>query len=129
MDPALVAFPCIAVLGLLLFGGGLLVSLQRLRHRRLLGHADDPTHALTKAVRAHGNTAEYAAFLALLIYLAAQRSSAPWVAAAMVLATAARVSFIVGMLLSPSLARPNPWRFAGALGTYVGGLLLVLALL
>jgi uncharacterized protein len=33
-----------------------------------------------------------------------------------------------GMLLSPSLDRPQPLRFVGALGTYVAGLLLVVAL-
>lgn len=128
MHAADVATPCIAVLGLLLFGGGLWVSLQRLRFKRLLGHADDPAHPLTKAVRAHGNTAEYAAFMALLIYLLGQRGGGDAVAWLMIGGTASRLAFFAGMVFSPNLSRPHPVRFAGALGTYAFGLAMAVAL-
>lgn len=84
MQPSTVAVFCIAALALLLFLGGLYVSATRARFRILCAGVDDPAHALTKAVRAHGNTAEYAAMLALLIYLLGQRSSAKWVSWVMV---------------------------------------------
>lgn len=79
MQSSTVAVFCIAALALLLFLSGLYVSATRARFRILCAGVDDPAHALTKAVRAHGNTAEYAAMLALLIYLLGQRSSAEWV--------------------------------------------------
>ena len=81
------------------------------------------------AVRAQGNTAEYAAMLALLIYLLGQRSSAEWVSWVMVGVTASRYLLVMGVLASATLARPNPFRAVGALGTYVGGTVLALALL
>ena len=90
-----VALVCIGLLGILIFGLGLSVSLTRGRTDRAAGFADDPTDRLYKMVRAHGNTTEYAPFLAILI-------------------------FIVG----ESLAKPHPLRFVGALGTYVFGLAL-----
>jgi len=128
MQPALLALPCVAALGLLLFVGGFYVSCNRARFRTLHAGADDPAHALTKAVRAHGNTAEYAAFLALLIWLAGQHSQAEWVGWTMLAATVSRYLFVAGMLLAPTLARPNPLRAAGAFGTYLCGPALSLAL-
>nr|WP_287965296.1 MAPEG family protein [Diaphorobacter sp.] len=77
------------------------------------------------AVRAQGNTAEYAAMLALLIYLLGQRSSAEWVSWVMVGVTASRYLLVIGVLASATLARPNPFRAVGALG----GTVLALALL
>lgn len=68
------------------------------------------------AVRAQGNTAEYAAMLALLIYLLGQRSSAEWVSWVMVGVTASRYLLVMGVLASATLARPNPFRAVGALG-------------
>lgn len=129
MQPSTVAVFCIAALALLLFLSGLYVSATRARFRILCAGADDPAHALTKAVRAHGNTAEYAAMLALLIYLLGQRSSAEWVSWVMVGVTASRYLLVMGVLASATLARPNSFRAVGALGTYVGGTVLALALL
>jgi len=123
------ALPCIAALGLLLFLGGLHVSAMRARFSTLYGCTDDPTHALTKAVRAHGNTAEYAALLAVLMLALALRPMPGWVAWTMVGVTVSRYLLAVGILLSPTLARPHPVRAIGALGTYVGGTALCAALL
>jgi len=44
-------------------------------------------------------------------------------------ATLSRYLHAAGMVLSSSLDRPQPLRFVGALGTYVAGLALVVALL
>ncbi|MGF6367525.1 putative membrane protein YecN with MAPEG domain [Paraburkholderia sp. RAU6.4a] len=54
-----IALGCVAVLGLLLFGLGLSVSMTRVRERTNAGCADDPANLLHKLVRAHGNTAEW----------------------------------------------------------------------
>jgi hypothetical protein len=47
----------------------------------------------------------------------------------MILATLSRYTIALGILLSPTLAEAHPLRFAGALGTYVTGLALVVAAL
>ena len=61
-----IAIVCTALLGLLLFGLGLHVSLQRRQNRRSIGHDASPVDPLHRAVRAHANTAEYAPFFAVL---------------------------------------------------------------
>jgi uncharacterized membrane protein YecN with MAPEG domain len=124
-----VACVCIALLGLLLFGLGLAVSMTRGNTNTIVGHSADPADRLHKLVRAHGNTAEYAPFLALLMLAIALRSPASWALWAMGLATAGRFLLVAGMLLSPTLAKPHPLRFVGALTTYVTGLALSVALL
>ncbi|CAN0646157.1 hypothetical protein BCEP27_60340 [Burkholderia cepacia] len=53
-----VALVCTAILGLLLFGLGFVVSVTRFRCTIGSGCASDPTNGLHKIVRAHGNTAE-----------------------------------------------------------------------
>ena len=67
------ALACTAVLGFLLFGLGLVVSLTRGKTQVLIGVTDDPDHILNRIVRVHGNTAEYAPFLALLFLLCGAR--------------------------------------------------------
>ena len=88
------------------------------------GCPDDPKDPLHKAVRAHANTIEYAPALMLLIYIASQAQIASWVMWTMVVATACRVLIVIGIIGTRSLARPNPMRFTGALGTYITGLIL-----
>ncbi len=124
-----VALTCVAVLGLLLFGLGLAVSALRGRQRAFHGHPADPADLLHKVVRAHANTAEYAAFIAVLMLVLGSRSPAPWVVATMVATTACRVLIVAGLVFGPSMDRPQPLRFIGALGTYVGGAALCVALL
>jgi uncharacterized protein len=51
-----------------------------------------------------------------------------WVAAVIVIATAARFLIVAGLLWGGPLDRPNPIRFAGALLTYICGLALVVRL-
>ena len=61
------ALACTAALGLL-FALGLAVSILRSRVGVLSGYAPEPDQLLTKLGRAHGNTAEYAPFFAVLFF-------------------------------------------------------------
>src|ERR1700745_1445006 len=122
-----VAVICTASLGLLLFGLGLYVSILRMRTRRNVGCDTSPVDPLHRAVRAHGNTAEYAPFFCLLFLWFAMHPASTWVLALIVIATASRFLLVAGLLWGPRLDRPNPMRMAGGLLTplcgfaFVGG--------
>jgi uncharacterized membrane protein YecN with MAPEG domain len=120
-----VALVCTALLGLLVFGLGLAVSLLRSSSQTIIGYERDPADPLHKLVRAHGNAAEYAPMLAILMLAIAARGCPMWMVWTFVAATVFRYLHAAGMLLSPSLERPQPLRFVGALGTYLSGLALV----
>ncbi|PYT10017.1 MAG: hypothetical protein DMF60_01400 [Acidobacteria bacterium] len=124
-----VATECIAALGLLLFGLGLTVSGLRRRTVRYFGYEGDPTDMLYKVVRAHGNTAEYAPFLAVLMLYLGSHNPATWVIGVMVAATACRYLLVVGMLFSSTIAKTNLVRFVGAMGTYICGVALCVAVI
>jgi len=124
-----VAILCIGLLGLLVVGLGFAVSVTRGRTDRAIGFSEDPTDTLHKMVRAHGNTAEYAGILAVLMLVAGMQQPATWVLWCMILVTVCRYLLVAGILVGKTLARPHPLRFIGALGTYVGGLALVVAVL
>jgi uncharacterized membrane protein YecN with MAPEG domain len=126
MNTALV---CIGLLGLLVFGLGFAVSMMRGRTNTVVGFSDDPSDPLHKLVRAHGNTAEYAAMLAILIFVVGSRSPATWALWCMGIATASRYLIAAGLILSPTLDNPHPLRFVGAIGTYLSGFALCAALL
>ena len=121
------ALTCIALLGLLVFGLGLAVSMTRGSTNTIHGYNPDPTDRLHKLVRAHSNAAEYAPMLGLLILLIAIRGPSPWMVWTFAVATICRYAHAAGMVFFPTLAKPNPLRFVGALGTYVAGLALVVA--
>ena len=124
------AIVCIALLALLIFVLGLAVSLTRGSTKRSFGYAEDPTDRLHKLCRAHANAAEYAPILGLLtLALAIRGEPAAWLLWTMIFATAFRYVHAAGMIAMPTLARPNPLRFIGALGTYVCGIVLAGALL
>lgn len=93
------------------------------------GYRDDPEDVLYKAVRAHGNAVEYVPILVLLIYIFHQLQPATWELWSIVLVTVFRVLAAIGILLPKTMNRPNPMRFVGALGTYMGGLALSVGLL
>ena len=122
-----VAIVCTALLALLVFGLGVMVSVVRGRQNQVIGHGLDPADRLHKLVRAHGNATEYAPMLAVLILLVGARNPAPWMVWTSVAATACRYLHAAGMIVYPTMATPNPLRFVGALGTYVAGLALVVA--
>ena len=123
-----VAVICTGLLGVLLFGLGFMVSARRGQGQVNIGYAAEPTDPLHKAVRAHGNTAEYVPMLAILMLAAASNDPATWVLWVMVAGTFARYLIAVG-LLSGSLEKANPMRFVGALGTYVSGLVLAVTVI
>ena len=120
---------CSGLLGLLVFGLGLAVSMVRGNSKTYYAYTVDPTDRLYKLVRAHGNAVEYAPMLAILIlYLGvhAPTRTVLWLAVA---ATASRYLHALGMILSKSLDQTDPLRATGAVGTYISGLLLVFSVL
>ena len=123
-----VAVICTALLGLLLFGLGFYVSLQRRENRRSIGYDPSPADPLHRAVRAHANTAEYAPFFAVLFLWYATKPAPTWILATIVLATVARFAIAEALLAGP-MNRPNPARLFGALFTYLTGLALAVGLL
>jgi uncharacterized protein len=124
-----VAVFCAGLLGLLVFGLGLAVSLVRGNSRTNFGYNADPTDRLYKLVRAHGNAAEYAPMLGVLMLFIGARNPGTWLVWVFVAATISRYLHALGMILSSSLDRPDPLRFVGALGTYVTGIVLAFAAL
>ena len=69
---------CIALLGVLIFALGLAVSLSRSRSETVIGYDSSPTDMLHKLVRAHGNSAEYAPMLAILMLVLGGLNPAGW---------------------------------------------------
>jgi len=123
------ALVCIALLGLLVFGLGFAISSKRGKTETLTGSSDDPTDSLHKLVRAHGNTTEFAPMMAILILALGSMSPDLWMLGCMGVATASRYLIAAGLILSPSMNEAHPLRFIGALGTYLSGFGLVIALL
>ena len=123
------AILCTALLGLLVFGLGLQVSRLRGSSNVIIGHSTDPADPLHKAVRAHANATEYAPMLAILMLAIGTRGPSTWMVLVFLAATLARYLHAIGMLVCPRLDQAHPLRFAGALGTYLCGFLLVLAAL
>ena len=119
-----IAVICAGLLGLLVFGLGLIVSMVRGNSRINFGYTPDPTNRLYKLVRAHGNAAEYAPMLAVLILYLGTRNPGTWLLWTFVAATVFRYLHALGMVLGRTLDAPDPLRFVGALGTYVTGLVL-----
>jgi uncharacterized membrane protein YecN with MAPEG domain len=122
------ALYCVAALGLLLFSLGPVISALRGRAGQFIGNETDPSNTLHKWVRAHGNTAEYAPFLAILILWLGAHNPASWLVWTMIAATAARYLHAAGMVLPSTMNKPNVLRFASATGTYVTGPILCAAL-
>lgn len=118
------ALICTFVLGLLVFGLGFAISGLRFSESRLHGHSDDPGNLLHKVVRAHGNATEYAPFLAVLFLYVGAHSPSNTALGLIIGATVFRVVHAVGLVAWPTISKPNPFRFIGALGTYACGLLL-----
>ncbi len=122
-----IALICICLLAALVLLMGFTVSLVRARTKTLYGCTEAPDSALFKAIRAHSNTVEYVPVLLVLIYILGQQPQPVWVGVSMIGVTFCRFLLVAGLLIPKTLAKPNAARFVGALGTYVFGLLLVLA--
>lgn len=124
-----VAIVCSALLGLLLFGLGLAVSLARQKTNVSYGLPDDQEEHLFKVSRAHGNTSEYAPMLAVLMLIVGANDPPAWALWTMGLAAASRYAIAAGIVLGPATGPPHPLRFIGATGTYATGLGLSIAAL
>ena len=123
-----VAIVCTALLGLLVFALGMNVSMAR-GAGKAGDYPTNPADSFFKRMRAHGNTAEYAPMLAILILIAGERNPSMWVLWVMGIAVACRYLIAAGILMSSSLDKPHPLRFIGALGTYLSGFALCIAVL
>jgi hypothetical protein len=102
---------------------------MRFREGTGSGCEPDPANPLHKLTRAHANTAEYAPFLALLFLYLGARSPSTATVSLIVAATVCRCLLVIGLIAWPTMARPNLFRFVGALGTYLAGLALCAMLL
>ncbi|MEO0450885.1 MAG: MAPEG family protein [Pseudomonadota bacterium] len=94
----------------------------------------DPTSAMAKAQRAHGNAAEYAALLIglfLIVGFAYEgRDLGGLVTWTIIAVTVSRLVHAIGFLTCKTLEKPHILKALGALVTYGGGLLLaVLAII
>lgn len=126
-----VALLSVGLMGLLVFLLGLNVS--RIRGSVMHNQAEEeasPASALRKAVRAHGNCIEYVPTLSLLILALGLRMpmTPAWVSATMIAAVAARYIHAAGVLTGETIYSASPLRFVGALGTYITGAILSVAL-
>ena len=119
-----IAYVCCGILAVLYFALAFNVSVARVRSQRGYGNDADSTAWLTKAVRAHGNAAEYIPILMLLIIIAESSNKPDWADYLYFATIAVRVSHAAGMLLSPDINKAHPLRFIGVLGTYLCGLAL-----
>jgi uncharacterized protein len=123
------AIICTAILAAMLLALGLNVSRVRGMTWKTGGSQfpDDPASGLFKAIRAHGNAAEYVPTLIVLFLLVGARSPAAVAAPLIAGATIARLVIAYGLLTSPSLATPTTSRLIGAVGTYLFGIGLAVA--
>lgn len=115
-----------ALLGLLVFGLGAAVSLARMRFGPGVGYREegDLVHRLSLA---HSNAAEFCPMLAILMLLVQYWGAPNWVVWVSMGAVASRYLHAVGIVTASSLHRRVVLRFVGAAGTYLCGLLLVVA--
>jgi uncharacterized protein len=119
------AIICTAILAALLLALGINVSRVRGATAKAGGSQfpDDPSSGLLKAIRAHGNAAEYVPTLIVLFLLVGARSSAAVAIPLIVGATAARLVQAYGLLTTPTLATPlTTFRLIGSAGTYLFGI-------
>ena len=116
-------------MGLLLFGLGLAVSALRMRSGTFNAGAVAVDSVLQRVVRAHGNTAEFAPLLVVLVLFLGARNPPAWTVVCIVGATICRFLLVIGLVFAGPMSRPNPLRFVGALGTYLFGVGLCLALI
>ena len=108
---------CSAALVLLFAALSVNVSITRLRKRKYPDRVTDAD--LTKAIRAHGNAAEYVpVFLVIFLYFNSIEAG-PFLGGMAIAATASRYFHAIGMLIAASVAHRHPLRFIGALGTYL----------
>ncbi|MEM1086211.1 MAG: MAPEG family protein [Pseudomonadota bacterium] len=106
-------------------------SLQRGASKTIAyGAPLDPTSAMAKAQRAHGNSAEYAAlFIGLFVitgFAYTERDLGLAVSSLVIAITVSRFVHALGFLTCATLENPHPLKAIGALITYFGGLALAI---
>ncbi|HEU4424528.1 MAG TPA: MAPEG family protein [Pilimelia sp.] len=123
------AIICTAILGALVFILGFNVSRLRGATAKAGGSQmpTDPASPLLIAIRAHGNAAEYIPTFIVLFLLVDARSPAVVAVPLIVGATASRLLHAHGMLTARTLASEAPVRITGAIGTYLFGVALAIA--
>ena len=124
------AIICTAILAAMLFLLGLNVSIHRGATLKAGGSQQptDPANRLFIAIRAHGNATEYVPTLMVMFLLVGTHSPAAVAIPLIVGATLARLVHAYGMVTAKTLAAEGgPYRFLGALGTYVFGVALAVA--
>ena len=121
---------CVSILGLLVFMLGFLISMMRGKTGIIYygDSLDDPTSLLTKAVRALGNTVEFAPIFAVLFLYLGTTNPHTWVLWTIVAATVSRVLMVVGFLTAGTLRKIHPLKAVGAIGTYFSGIALCVAM-
>jgi uncharacterized membrane protein YecN with MAPEG domain len=121
---------CVSTLALLIFLLGFLISMVRGKTGIIYygGSLDDPTSFLTKAVRALGNTVEFAPILAVMFLYLGGTDPDNWVVWTIVIATTSRVLMVVGFLTAETLSKIHPLKAVGAIGTYFSGIALCVAM-
>ena len=124
-----IAIICTAILAAMLLALGINVTRMRAVTGKTGGSqfTSDPASGLFKAIRAHGNAAEYVPALIVLFLLVGARSPAAVAIPLIAGATVARLVHAYGLLSSPSLAAPTVSRSIGAVGTYLFGIGLAVA--
>ena len=113
---------------LIFFYAGLSLNVSLTKRRRRKSSQVTEEHLL-KAIRAHGNAAEYIPiFVALFVFLSANPPTV-FVTAIAVLAVVSRIAHAAGMLLTRTVDTAHPLKFCGAIGTYICLFLLAIVLL
>jgi uncharacterized protein len=124
----------VAALAMLVAALGAWVTTVRVRTKIIYhGERMDPHSQIAKAVRAHGNAAEYAGML-MGLYLVTglvYRDAAldTWVAIVIVGVTVARYLGAIGFLTSETLEKIHPLKALAAMCTYGGTLALAINVL
>ena len=120
---------CSAILVIVYFLLANNVSRVRVNSKVGFGVGDEPVGALNRAIRAHGNSAEYTPiFLVLFLYFLSTGASG-WITWTVVAVTVCRVLHPIAIFMAPDLNGVYPPRFIAAVGTYLGGLAFGIALL
>ena len=101
----------IAALGLIYLAFGINVGIVRAKTNTLLGPGDDPH--LMRAIRAHGNLAEWAP-IALFLIAALEYSSAPTQMVAGLAGAYGTARVLHGIGLINEFGKPHPLRAIGA---------------
>ncbi|MGB0920443.1 MAG: MAPEG family protein [Alphaproteobacteria bacterium] len=120
-----IAVISVAVMAITLFVLGFLVSVLR-GQTDTIAYADgnDPTATLTKAVRGHGNSAEWVPILSILILYLGTTDPAMWLQILFAVIALARVLTVIGFLTCETLTKLHPLKALGAMVTYIGGTIL-----